>query len=80
MKFNSNSNKILQNDSLSVEDPWKNISFIGSSSNAPIKRNRSFSLNNINQSSDNLNNYRATILDTNNKLSNDNNDTSFEKD
>jgi len=77
IKYSSSSNKMVQSsDSLSVEDPWKSNSFIGSS-NTP-KRNRSFSLNSINHSNNSLNNYRATIYDVNNKLSEYYNDTSFE--
>jgi len=77
IKYNSNTNKMVQNtDSLSVEDPWKNTSLIGN----PIKRNRSFSLNNINHANNSLNNYRATIFDVNNKLSDYYNDIGVEKD
>jgi hypothetical protein len=65
---NTGNHRIVQNtDSLSVEDPWKSNSFIGN--NAPIKRNRSFSLNSINHSNNSYNNYRATIQDANNRLS-----------
>lgn len=78
IKYSSSSNKMVQSsDSLSVEDPWKSNSFIGNN-NIPIKRNRSFSLNSINHSNNSLNNYRATIFDVNNKLSEYYNDTSFE--
>jgi len=77
---NANSNQkvvhnVHNNDSLSVEDPWKSNSFIG---NNQIKRNRSFSLNSINHSNNSLNNYRATIHDNNNKLSEYYNDMGYD--
>ncbi|ORX60854.1 hypothetical protein BCR36DRAFT_340770 [Piromyces finnis] len=81
MKLNNTNNnqRVVQNtDSLSVEDPWKSNSFIGN--NASIRRNRSFSLNSINHYNNSLNNYRATIRDNNNRLSEYYNDTGVDKD
>ncbi|OUM67652.1 hypothetical protein PIROE2DRAFT_4819 [Piromyces sp. E2] len=76
---NSGNHKIVQNnDSLSVEDPWKSTSFIGN--NGHIKRNRSFSLNSINHANNSLNNYRATIQDANNRFSEYYNDMGYDKD
>ncbi len=81
VKFsNATNNRLIQNlDSLSVEDPWKSNSFI-QNNNTPLKRNRSFSLNSINHSNNSFNNYKATIFDANNKLTDYYNDVSFERD
>jgi len=79
VKYSNTNNRILQNsDSLSVEDPWKSTSFILNNSNTQLKRNRSFSLNSVNHANNSMNNYRATIFDANNKLSEYYNDISFD--
>jgi len=79
VKYSNTTNRMVQNsDSLSVEDPWKNTSFILNNNNTQLKRNRSFSLNSINHANNSMNNYRATIFDANNKLSEYYNDTSFD--
>ena len=83
VKYSNTTNNrfLIQNsDSLSVEDPWKSNSFIQNINNTPIKRNRSFSLNSINHANNSFNNYKATIFDVNNKLSDYYNDISFERD
>ncbi|KAG4093542.1 hypothetical protein H8356DRAFT_1081097 [Neocallimastix lanati (nom. inval.)] len=81
MKYGSNFNKKDQNTDLISDDEGslKNNTFI-ISNNSPIKHNRSLSLNSINHSNDSLNNYKEIIYDTNNKLHDYYNDTSFDKD